>query len=61
MKVKVLKNGIEAGWFKNHLVGINALLAHCKAHSDNIINFELRDFDNPDIIIWSGKDETESE
>lgn len=57
MKVKVVKNGQEKGWFKNHVTGIHALLSHCRINNDDITLFELRDYDNPDIIIWSGKDQ----
>ena len=54
-KVRVYKNGIETGWFKDPVVGLNTIKAHCEFHKDDITQFEFRSYDNPDIIVWSGK------
>lgn len=54
-KVRVYKNGNETGWYKDPTVGLNNIKDHCRLHNDDIKQFEFRDYDNPDIIVWSGK------
>lgn len=56
MKVKVIKDGEEKGWFKNHVVGANAIIFHCKYHNDDITKFIFVDYDNGNVV-WVGKQE----
>ena len=57
IKVKVFKCGVEVGWYKNLVPGVNAIKATCKNLGYNIEDYELRDFDTGKNILWKGSQE----
>ena len=54
MKVKVYKNGQEVGWYKDEVVGANAVIATCKNLGYDITQYEFRDFDDVKKVVWIG-------
>ena len=54
MKVRVYKNGIEVGWYKDAVPGANAVIATCKNLGYDITAYEFREFDNDKNIVWRG-------
>lgn len=60
VKVKVFKNGVEVGWYKNLVPGVNAIKATCKNMGFNIEDYELRDYETAKIILWRGAQEQKS-
>ena len=57
VKVKVFKKGIEVGWYKNLVPGVNAIKATCKNMGYDIADYELRDYETAKIILWRGAQE----
>jgi hypothetical protein len=55
-KIKVFKNGVESGWYKDVESGINAIKATCEVHGFVISDYEFRKFDNT-TVVWRGTDE----
>ena len=60
VKVKVFKKGVEVGWYKNLVPGVNAIRATCKNMGYNIEDYELRDYETARIILWRGAQEQKS-
>ena len=60
VKVKVFKNGVEVGWYKNLVPGVNAIKATCKNMGFNIEAYELRDYETAKKILWRGAQEQKS-
>lgn len=56
MKVKVFKDCEEKGWFKDHISGANAVIAHCKYQNDDITKFVFKHYDTNEVV-WVGKNE----
>lgn len=54
IKVRVYKKGIEVGWYKDKVPGINAVVATCKNLNMDIKDFEFRAFDDDSEIVWRG-------
>lgn len=54
--VKVFKNNIEVGWYKNLVTGINAIEATCLHIGFDVTEYELRDYATASIILWSGSE-----
>lgn len=59
IRVVVVKNGKEIGWFKDLQPGINCILESCKVHDFDIKEYELRHYEEGNIL-WSGKKYTEN-
>ena len=54
VKVKVFKKGVEVGWYKNLVPGVNAIKATCKNMGYDIKEYELRDYETAKKVLWSG-------
>ena len=54
-KVKVFKNNIECGWYKDIIPGANAIVATCKNLGFDITAYHFTDFDNIKNIVWRGE------
>lgn len=57
-KVKVYKNGVEVGWYKDEVSGANAVIATCKLQGLDLNDFEFRDFEDENKVVWRGVDDT---
>jgi hypothetical protein len=55
-KVRVYKNGVEVGWYKDIVPGANAVIATCKLRGMDICDYEFRDFDDDKKVVWRGID-----
>lgn len=55
MKVHVYKNGICIGWFKDVVPGANAVIATCRHHGYDITQYEFRDFEDDEKVVWRGE------
>ena len=53
-KVRVYKNGVEVGWYKDIEPGANAVIATCKLQGMNLADFEFRDYDDDKKVLWRG-------
>lgn len=53
-KVRVYKRGIEVGWYKDIIPGINAVIATCKNLNMDIKDFEFREYENDSNVVWRG-------
>ena len=54
-KVRVFKNGVEVGWFKDIVPGANALINSCRVHGFDIEQYDFRDYDTAKNILWKGE------
>jgi len=54
-KVKVFKDGIEVGWFKDIIPGANAIIGACIYHGFDITKYHFTEFDNTENIVWRGE------
>lgn len=59
IRVVVVKDGKEVGWFKDLEPGINCIIESCKNNSLEVEKYELRHYENRNIL-WSGKKYTEN-
>lgn len=55
MKVRVYKNGKEVGWYKDIVPGANAVIATCRSLGFDITEYEFRDYENDEKIVWKGE------
>lgn len=55
MKVRVYKNGVEVGWYKDIVPGANAVIATCRSLGFDIEAYEFREYDNSENIVWKGE------
>lgn len=53
-KVRVYKNGVECGWYKDIIPGQNAIIATCKLRGYDITQYEFRDFEDDTKVLWIG-------
>lgn len=54
-KVRVFKNDVEIGWFKDIIPGSNALINACRVHGFDIEAYEFRDWETAKNILWKGE------
>lgn len=54
IKVIAVKNGEVVGWFKDLIPGINCIKESCKVNGFNIQEYEIRDFENRNLL-WTGE------
>jgi hypothetical protein len=57
IKVKAFKNGVEIGWYKDILPGVNAVKALCEQRGWDISQYDFRLFDDTTQIVWRGSSE----
>ena len=55
MKVKVFKKGKEVGWYKDHISGVNAVIATCKNQGFDITEYHFTQFEDTKKIVWKGE------
>lgn len=55
VKVKVFKDGVEVGWFKDIVPGANALIDACLYHGFDITKYHFAEYDNTENIVWRGE------
>ena len=53
-KVKVFKKGVEVGWYKDIVPGVNAVEATCEAFGFDIADYEFRLYEDENKVVWSG-------
>jgi hypothetical protein len=54
-KVRVFKNNVEVGWFKDITPGSNALINACKVHGFDITEYHFTQFEDTKKIVWKGE------
>lgn len=54
-KVRVFKDGVECGWYKDVVPGANAVIATCKNLGYDITLYHFADYDNTENIVWRGE------
>lgn len=55
IKVKVFKDDIECGWYKDVVPGANAVIDACKHHGFDITKYHFAEYDNIKNIVWRGE------
>lgn len=53
-KVRVIKDNIEVGWFKDLQPGINCIIETCKLHKFDISLYKLVDYYDSKVL-WTGE------
>lgn len=52
-EIRVFKDGVDVGWYKNIEAGKNAIVAACKVHGFDIESYEFRD-KFAKKVLWKG-------
>ena len=55
MKVRVYKDSVEVGWFKDEVVGANAVISTCQVHGFDITAYHFTDYEDTKKIVWKGE------